>query len=489
MQYQDLLSAVGEYWWHILIAVLTFAVMLLASAHVVLYKRDSRSAIGWVGIIALVPLLGTVLYIMFGINRIRRRARTLRGDEEADDFASRLAPGPEQLLLKSLGERAEHLLPLEAAVTRVTGRPLVAGNQISPLHGGDEAYPQMLNAIEQARSTVTLCTYIFNNDKAGAAFVVALADAVKRGVEVRVLVDAIGARYTWPTILGPLKKAGVPVARFLPRLLPGWFAYANLRSHRKILVVDGALGFTGGVNIREGHSHHYHPKHYICDMHFRLEGPVARQLQEVFVDDWEFCTGKSLEGPQWFPELEPCGTMLARGISSGPDADHDKLRLTLLAALSCAESSVYIITPYFLPDAALVTALDIAALRGVQVDIILPAENNLSMVKWASTAMLWQVLERGCRVWLSPPPFDHTKLMVIDGLWTLFGSANWDPRSLRLNFEFDVESYDPGLVGQLEQYALKKRLAARQVSLEDVDARSLPARLRDGVARLLSPYL
>lgn len=488
MEYQDLVAAAYRFWPH-LVGAVTFGLMVIASAHVVLYKRDSRSAIGWVGIIWLVPLLGTLLYIMFGINRIRRRARTLRGDSESDDLESRLAPPPDQLKVKSLSSRADHLLPLEAAVTRVTGRPLTGGNQIATLYCGDEAYPQMLAAIEQARSSVTLCSYIFNNDKAGAAFVAALSDAVKRGVQVRVLVDAVGARYTWPTILRPLKAAGVPSARFLPRLMPGRFAYANLRSHRKILVADGRLGFTGGVNIRDGHSHHFSPKSYICDMHFRLEGPVVSQLQEVFAQDWEFCTDETLAGPDWFPELESCGPMLARGISSGPDADHDKLRLTLLAALSCAESSVHIITPYFLPDASLVTALDIAALRGVQVDIILPAENNLSMVKWASTAMLWQVLERGCRVWLSPPPFDHTKLMIIDGLWALFGSGNWDPRSLRLNFEFDVECYDPSFVGELQQYALKKRLAARQLTLAEVDARPLPVRLRDGVARLLSPYL
>ena len=488
MDYQSLVSAIQQFWPH-LVGAVTLIVALLASAHVVLYKRDTRSAIGWVGIIGLVPLLGTLLYIMFGINRIRRRARTLRGNAEPIDFEIKLPADSEQLLLKSLGTRADPLLPLEAAVTRITRQGLVGGNLITALHSGDEAYPQMIAAIEQARTSVTLCTYIFNNDRAGAQFVEALANAVKRGVQVRVIVDAIGARYTWPTIIGPLERAGVPVARFLPRLLPGWFAYANLRSHRKILVVDGALGFTGGFNIREGHSHRFAPKYYIADMHFRLEGPVVAQLQEVFAEDWEFCADEELTGPEWFPELEPCGKTLARGISSGPDADHDRLRLTLLSALSCAQSNVCIITPYFLPDAALVTALDVAALRGVQVDIILPEENNLAMVKWASTAMLWQVLERGCRVWLSPPPFDHTKLMLIDGLWVLFGSGNWDPRSLRLNFEFDVECYDASLAAGLENYALTKRNAARRVKLEDVDGRPLPIRLRDGVARLLSPYL
>ncbi|REK10213.1 MAG: cardiolipin synthase, partial [Planctomycetota bacterium] len=311
----------------------------------------------------------------------------------------------------------------------------------------------------------------------------------KRGVEVRVAIDAVGARYSFPSIVPRLRRGGITVARFLPTVLPGRFAYANLRSHRKILVVDGKLGFTGGLNIREGHDARFHPKHPIQDHHFRIEGPVVAQLQEVFAEDWAFCTDELLESEIWFPPLEAVGNALARGISAGPDSDLDKRRLTLEGALACAESSVFILTPYFLPEASLIGALNVAALRGVEVDIILPEANNLAMVKWASTALLWQVLQRGCRVWMSPPPFEHTKLMVVDRTWLLFGSGNWDPRSLRLNFEFDVECYDKELAAQTYELCLKKRAAARNVTLAEVDGRSIPIRLRDGLVRLLTPYL
>jgi cardiolipin synthase len=181
--------------------------------------------------------------------------------------------------------------------------------------------------------------------------------------------------------------------------------------------------------------------------------------------------------------------VLARGIPDGPDADFEKLRLTLLGAIACARSSILVVTPYFLPDASLLTALSVAAMRGVEVDIVLPGKNNLSLVQWASTALLWQVLEHGCRVWLSPPPFDHTKLMLVDGLWTLLGSANWDPRSLRLNFEFNVECYDRQLATALAVGVRANMARSRPASQFDVDGRSLPVRLRDGVARLFSPYL
>jgi cardiolipin synthase len=394
-----------------------------------------------------------------------------------------------QAVLDCLPPAAQHLASLEKLIDVLTKRPLLHGNRITELVGGQQAYPQMLDAIDQAQRSLTLSTYIFDNDRVGALFADALERAVRRKVQVRVVIDGIGARYSFPSIVGPLQKAGVPVARFLPTLVPGRFAYSNLRNHRKILVADGRVGFTGGLNIREGHDARLKPAHPIEDHHFRVEGPVVAQMQEVFAEDWAFCTDELLQGEIWFPELEHVGHTLARGIATGPDGDSDKLRLTLEGALASAESSVCIITPYFLPELPLIAALNVAALRGVEVDIILPEANNLTLVKWASTALLWQVLERGCRVWLSPPPFDHTKLMLVDRAWTLLGSSNWDPRSLRLNFEFDIECYDAKLAECLYQLMTRKRERAHRVTLADVDGRSIPMRLRDGVARLLTPYL
>jgi cardiolipin synthase len=308
-------------------------------------------------------------------------------------------------------------------------------------------------------------------------------------VEVRVIVDDIGARYTWPSIARKLKAAHIPLARFLPTLVFTWSAYANLRTHRKLLIVDGRIGFTGGMNIREEHAHQFQSKHFTEDLHFRIEGPVVAHLMEVFADDWAYCTDEVLQGEKWFPQLDAVGDIFARGISAGPDGDYDKLHLTLLGAVSCAQQSISIVTPYFLPDEPLMTALNVAALRGVEVNVILPENNNLTLVKWASTAQLWQVLEHGCRVWMTTGDFDHTKLMIVDGAWSFFGSANWDTRSLRLNFEFNVECYNEALAERLGRVASDKLAKARQITLAEVDGRKLPVRLRDGVARLLTPYL
>jgi cardiolipin synthase len=391
-------------------------------------------------------------------------------------------------LRSAIGPDDSPLRSLATLVGRVTDRPLVDGNAIEPLDGGDQAYPLMLEAIDGAARSVAIASYIFDNDPTGRIFAAALGRAAARGVEVRVLVDGIGSTYTFPSITGVLAARGVKVSCFLPTSVPFYFPYANLRNHRKIMVVDGRIGFTGGLNIRDGCWLTHEPRHPVRDTHFRLTGPVVAQLLEVFIEDWAFAAEETLGGPAWQPVLDSAGTMLARGVRFGPDdPDIGRIKLVLVGALAAAQRSVRIMTPYFLPDDAIFQALDVAAMRGVQVEIVLPEENNLALVGWASNAMLWQVLARGCDVWMSPPPFEHTKLMVVDSAWAMFGSGNWDERSMRLNFEFNVETYDRGLAGRLDDRITEVIGRSRRQTLAEIDARSLPIRLRDGVARLFSP--
>jgi cardiolipin synthase len=479
----DWLDHISRFWPH-LAAGFDFLAALLASIHTLLHKRDSRAATLWLGIIWFLPLFGPILYLAMGVNRIRRRAQSLGVHKTLN------RPVPE-----NLGEPetagAEHLRLLARVVGRVVAQPLIPGNQIQPLINGEEAFPAMLAAIESAQKTVSLSTYIFDNDPSGRAFVDALARAVKRKVEVRVLIDAAGTRYSWPPVTWRLRHAKIPHARFLPAsLLTPWrVATINLRNHRKLLIVDGKIAFTGGMNIRHGNVLADQPKSPVRDLQFRVEGPVVTQLQESFVNDWAFCTREILKGSEWLPELSEVGEVIARVITDGPDGDFEKARWTLLAALAEAQTSVQIVTPYFLPDPALVSALNLAALRGVRMDIILPAKNNLPFVHWASRAMWWQVLERGCHLWLTPPPFDHSKLMIVDGHWVLFGSANWDARSLRLNFELNVECYGREFAQRMESVIEQKLRPAREVTLAETDGRMFVPRLRDAVARLFSPYL
>jgi len=482
-----LLLVLGDAW-RITAGILTILLAVIASGHVVLYKRDSRAAVAWVGLIWLVPVLGAALYLLLGINRVRRRAALQRGGRWTGitlEWERPVALQSERLLPGHL----HRMHSLAELVDRVTNRPLTAGNAVSPLEGGDAAYPAMLTAIAEARHSVALATYIFDTDYAGRLFVNALAAAVGRGVEVRVLIDDVGARYSWPSMVRTLQERRIPVARFGRTRVPWRLPYMNLRNHRKLLVVDGRIGFTGGMNIREGHMLDGHPRHPVQDLHFRIDGPVIQHLAQAFADDWQFTTGEALGGEAWLPELQSAGEVYARGIADGPDEDFEKARLVVLGALACAHRSVDIVTPYFLPDAGMITALTVAAMRGVRVRILLPKINNQVLVHWAATAQLWQVVKRGCSVYYTKPPFDHTKLMLVDGGWALIGSSNWDARSLRLNFEFDVECYNDQLAATLSRLVERKLASAREISAAELDGRSLPVRLRDGVARLAAPYL
>ena len=463
------------------LAVLVAA--LFASGHAVLYKRESRSASLWVILIWVMPVLGPILYMLMGVNRVQRRAARMRA------FRVRHRAGPQTIPGEPPGT---HLAPLARMLNNVVERPLLPGNSVEVLVDGTQAYPAMLEAIESARASVMLASYIFDSDGIGAEFVAGLERAHKRGVAVRVLVDDVDVRFSRRPVTKPLRRAGVPVGVFNPPFVPARLNAVHLRNHRKILVVDGTVGFTGGMNIDgrywsadaagEG-------KEISRDLHFRLRGPVVAQLAEVFADDWQFVTGEALRGAPWFVPLEPAGSVLARCIDDGPDETTEPLRWAIVAGLNQAQRSVRIMTPYFVPDGALITALDVAAMRGVDVDIVLPARSDLPHVHWAAWGQLWQVLERGCHVWCTPGPFDHSKLMVVDGAWTLLGSANWDARSLRLNFELNVECYSVEFGARMEGLVLARLNGAKQVTLSDINARSLPVKLRDGVARLFAPFL
>ncbi|HEV7478017.1 MAG TPA: phospholipase D-like domain-containing protein [Burkholderiales bacterium] len=426
----------------------------------------------------VLPALGVLAYILLGVNRVQRRAARLR----------RGTPRHRSGLSQPAGEPGTHFAPLARLVGEIVGRPLLPGNSVEPLLNGVEAYPAMLEAIGGAQRSIMLGSYLFDDDGVGAQFVEALVAAKARGVEIRVLIDDVSNRFSRHAASKPLRRAGIEVGIFNPPFLPARLHAANLRNHRKIMVVDGALGFTGGMNIasrywREG------PDQAFRDLHFRLRGPVVTHLAEVFCDDWAFAVAERLQGETWFPPLAPAGSVLARGIESGPDEAFERVRWAMIGALNAAQRSVRVLTPYFIPDGTLISCLNAAALRGVDVDIVLPEETDLPHVRWAAFGQLWQVLDHGCEVYLRPGPFDHSKLLVVDGAYVLLGSANWDARSLRLNFEFDVECYSVELGAKLDGLVEARISQSRPYTMASSNARPLPVKLRDGIARLFAPYL
>ena len=467
----------NETWLALLFAGPGLLLSVLAAGHALLYKRRPQSALGWIAASFLMPYVGPLLYFLFGINRTVNLAMKLRGPET---LPRRTPPGnteaPPQL---------QALARLGAAVRDL---PLLGGNEVAVLHNGDEAFPQMLTTIEGARESVYLSSYIFDRDDTGRAFAAALRKAATRGADVRVLLDGFGEWYSVPRARRLLRGTGIRFASFLPPSLLPPSLHLNLRNHRKILTVDHCIAFSGGMNISDRHliSNPLRSRP-VVDIHFRFAGPVVAQIEAAFLDDWHFITGDPR--PEAADTRAASGSGLCRTIIDGPDVDIDRLATLYVGALSLARQRAVIMTPYFLPPRSLIGALRVAALRGVEVTILLPANNTLPYVHRATRHMLWELLKAGIDVRYQPGHFVHSKLLLIDADYAMIGSANIDPRSLRLNFELNVEVFDAEFVAGLWRHVEKARTRSRPLSLQEVDARPLPTRVLDGISWLCSPYL
>ncbi|MDL2285600.1 phospholipase D-like domain-containing protein, partial [Desulfovibrio sp. OttesenSCG-928-F07] len=503
--------------------------------HALLHKREPYSALVWVSVCLSIPLLGPLLYYMFGFNRIHRHAAKLMKKSTRHDgptsISTQVVPTVSNITAEQFDEMSKQPMPngghidiipdyahaspravplslLPARVRTVAGIgqeltqvPLLSGNSVIPLFNGEEAYPAMLEAINKAERRVWLTTYIFDNDKTGKSFIQALEHAKNRGVDVRVLVDGVGVFATFPRTDKTLRKKGIPVASFLPpRLIPPQVSI-NLRNHRKLLIIDECTAFTGGMNITDVHLVNKTKSSGIQgllnkmgaetakDLHFKVSGSILAPLIRIFARDWQFCTGESLNMPAAHDCMAITGNSLCRAILDGPDDYFDVFYSTLLGVISAAKSSIKIMTPYFLPPRELETALQSAAMRGVDITIILPKENDHRIVAWATNNAVWGLLERGIKIYYQPPPFDHTKLLLVDGYYVHMGSANMDPRSFRLNFELTMEIFDLPLASRLETHFKQVQAESALYTIDDVNARSLPVRVRDALCWMLSPYL
>ena len=473
-----------------LLLPLEIILTVVAVGHALLHKRDSRAALGWVAVSVTFPFIGPLLYFVFGVNRVRTRAQRLGLRSQWGFESPHFAPAD--------NDDGSHLasLPVPAALKAmarvsdtVTGVPLVGGNALEMLCNGEQAYPAMLEAIDTAQRRILMTTYIFETNRTGRRFVEALAEATVRGVDVRVIIDGVGELYDWPRAGTLLRRSRVPVARFLPPRLYPPALHINLRNHRKMLAVDGRIGFIGGMNIGDRHlvAAGGRTRRPVRDVHFKVIGPVIRQLEQCFIEDWRFCAGQRLDlsppsNPVW-------GGSLCRTIVEGPNEDLDKLAAILGGAIGAAHRRIAVMTPYFLPPRGLIGALQTAALRGVAVDVVLPAHSNLPYVDWATRNMLWELLRWGARVFYQPLPFAHSKLFVVDGVYAQVGSANIDPRSLRLNFELNLEVFDPDFAGRIEAFIDETIASAEAIDDDRLEHRSLPVKLRDAAAWLFSPYM
>ncbi len=465
------------YW---LIPPLHIMLAIAASGHALLNKADSRGAFGWIALCIILPLAGSILYLIFGINRVNSAAQK--------HYVTKLHKDSSDTITEPEGS---NFRPLSMVGERVVGKGLSSCDEVRILVNGEQLYPEMLKAIEQASDCILLGTYIFDRDETGLKFVKALAAAQSRGVEVKVIVDAMGEWMGLHRIGDVLHNHKIAFVRFNPITIIPPALNLNLRSHRKVLVVDHRYAFTGGANIGDRHlAEREDNAHRVQDIHFRLQGRIVDELEWAFRRDWYYCNSAVEPTPfKHHNPNKPDSRIWSRMILDGPNKSLDRLSDLMLGVISAAKERVWIMTPYFIPTADLLGALVGAHLRGVDVQILLPGENNIKPAHWASRNILRFVLENDIYIAYQEPPFIHSKILLVDEQYSLIGSANMDPRSLRLNYEIGVELFDQTLNQQLSEYFIERRAHAVRVSKEEIANRSLPVRLRDALAWLFSPYL
>jgi cardiolipin synthase A/B len=467
--------------------VMHICLALAATTHILFYKRDTRASVGWIGVVWFSPFVGVFLYYILGINRIRRRAALLRDPSPTlTQKEPEVIPTPSDMILN----KRQRFVTF---ADRLIASPLSKHNSCEILCSGESTYPKMLEAIDGAQRTIGLCTYIMDRGQTADEFIKHLVAAKNRGVEIRILIDFVGAHYSLPTIARALRKADIEVRLYLPTFWPWQLGVTNLRNHRKLLICDHKKAFTGGLNIRDSHDRRLVAPHkHVNDVHFMLKGPVVRELLQSFSEDWFFAAGEDLIKRGW-QEDQTCDLeqdqSLCRVVRDGPDKSLDKIKWMFLGAIANAQHRIRIVTPYLLPDVEIITALRLAALSGIKVEIIIPEKTNIALVQWACMATIGELLKDGCRIFRQPSPFDHSKIMIIDSDWSFIGSSNWDNRSLRLNFELNIEIYDLNLNKRMDELFMTKKSTSQEFSHAQWSQRALRHKLRDSAANLLSPYL
>ncbi|GIX36065.1 MAG: cardiolipin synthase [Lysobacteraceae bacterium] len=452
--------------------------LLVLSVWIVLQKRSPLSTLAWILTLAWLPLLGFVVYFFLGPQKIRRqrlrrkRLRRLQAERARGD------PGAHE----GLPRRKRGLADL---VRNATGMPVTSATRLDLLVGGSRKLDALIEALEAAVDHIHLEYYILEPDAVGTRVRDTLVAAARRGVRVRLLVDALGSPRVGRRFLRPLRQAGGEVAFFHPfraRLLR---PLLNLRTHRKLAVIDGRVGFLGGINLCRQVDARHHPRAW-HDYHLRLEGLAVGWLQSLFAEDWLYATRRTLPERALFPDL-PCGPVPVQLLASGPDSELEVIHRAFVQAIHDARERVWLVTPYFIPGEAALLALGNAALRGVDVRLLVPRRSDARLVDHAGRSYFDELLAQGVRIWQYLPSMLHAKLLLVDQDLAILGTANFDPRSFRLNFEAALAVYDRGFVAGLAGRIEADLERSRPVTLP---RRIGPLRrLVEAVARLFSPVL
>jgi cardiolipin synthase len=449
-------------------------------------RRPPSAAMAWLLVIFFEPLVGLALYALIGEPRLSRARRQRHARLLAEAAALRLR------FKERLSIARPALLPAQEATVKLARQladmPIVAGNDGELLADTDEVITRLIHDIDEARANVHLLFYIFRDDVSGRRVLGALFRAAQRGVKCRVLVDAVGSRPLLRSAAAEARRAGVELRAALPvGILRRPLTRIDIRNHRKLAVIDGRMAYTGSQNIVD--PSYGHRDLVWQDLMVRLTGPIVLELQGVFCADWRHETDELLDGDDIFPAPIATGEIAVQALPSGPNYPTENYHRVLVSALHAAQEQVTITTPYFVPDAIFLAALEVAALRGVSVELIVPARSDQALVGAATRAFFDDVLRLGAKVYLYERGLLHAKTMTVDNAFAFLGTSNFDIRSFTLNFELNLIFYGARETMFLRAQQRRYRAEARPLDVEQWRRRPLYKRLGHNVAKLLSPLL
>jgi cardiolipin synthase len=475
------------------------ALAITLTLDILLTKHRPVSAVLWLAVVWAFPYGGALAYLSIGVDRVRRGAASRQAAKALVAQRAKLHPTLDRLAVdyrsteskQGVEHPAGHIF--RATDPAVRPNRVFRGNKAQLLVDGEQYYPSLFEAIASARSSIHLQTFIIGRDHVGRELLELLIGRAKAGVECRLLYDRFGSTRAHVTrFFEPARRSGVYVCSITQaNPFKGRFQI-NLRNHRKIAVIDGHIGYAGGINIHHHNLDGRGRKMGIRDYHLRLEGPAVSDLQLQFIEDWHFASRESpdqLLEPVFFPQLQSVGNALVQVVPGGPDLTGHGLADAIFGAIVAARQAITIVTPYFVPDEPLIQALRYAALRGVHVKLVLPLKSNHWYTEYAARSLYTPLLKVGVHIFERRPPFMHAKALLVDDAYAMLGSANLDYRSLHLNFETNVEIADAEFISTLTAQIDSEIERSREVAFSVHQNRSLPKRLVENFCYLFQPML
>ncbi len=456
---------------------------------IVLENRSPVKTISWILVLALIPVGGIIVYLFFGQEYRKQKMFSRKGLYDLEQMrkltTEQLKILPDYKFSQPLHFK-KHLMNL---LLNNSNAILTNDNQIKILKNGNEKFSELFSEIEKAKHHVHLEYYIIEDDETGNYLRELLIRKAREGVEIRLIYDDVGSWKLKRRFIRPMKEAGIQIDCFMKVRFPSLTSRVNYRNHRKIAIIDGQVGFTGGINIADRYLKGMPGVGLWRDTHLKLTGGAATALQIIFMADWYFVAKEILKGDRYFKPFRTGEGKIVQICASGPDSDWESIHQAYFSAIATATSYVYITTPYLLPTVDLLTAMKTAALSGIDIRILLPDKSDSHIPKWGSDSYVKELMEAGVKIYFYKAGFTHSKVIIADGVFSTVGTANVDFRSLETNFEVNAMIYDEEVAAELTSLFMDDLLHSWQVVPEEWAQRPWYRKAKESFARIFSPLL